>query len=190
MSTRPTVDETQVREWMAAYQEGSLEAFDCLYASLSPMLRQYLTSLTRDAVKAQDLLQDAFLQIHRSRHTYDAAQPLLPWVFAVTRNVFLMDARSARRRLAKDHVPETETELPIPPEAESLADRLQVRHALQQVKSERREALLLHHVWGLSFREIARMLGIRESAAKLRSSRGMSDLRVLLADTRMQESIR
>lgn len=175
---------------MSAYQDGSLDAFDRLYASLAPILRQYLTALTRNPAKAEDLLQDAFLQIHRSRHTYDAAQPLLPWVFAVTRNVFLMDARSARRRFARDHVPEAETELPIPPEAESLADRLEVRHALQHVRSERREALLLHHVWGLSFREIARMLGIRESAAKLRSSRGMADLRVLLADTRIQGSMR
>ena len=51
---------------------------------------------------------------------------------------------------------------------------------LVAVLPDRREALLLHHVWGFSFAEIGQMLGIRADAAKLRSSRGMSDLRGLL----------
>jgi hypothetical protein len=41
------------------------------------------------------------------------------------------------------------------------------------VLPDRREALLLHHVWGFSFAEIGQLLGIRPGAAKLRSSRGM-----------------
>ena len=49
-----------------------------------------------------------------------------------------------------------------------------------EVLPDRREALLLHHVWGFSFAEIGQMLGIRADAAKLRSSRGMNDLRAIL----------
>jgi DNA-directed RNA polymerase specialized sigma24 family protein len=45
---------------------------------------------------------------------------------------------------------------------------------------DRREALLLHHVWGFSFAEIGQLLGIRADAAKLRSSRGMGNLREML----------
>ena len=41
----------------------------------------------------------------------------------------------------------------------------------------------LHHVWGFSFAEIGQMLGIRADAAKLRSSRGMADLRRFLTET-------
>ena len=67
---------------MVEYQAGRLEAFDRVYAAIAEPLRRYLTSLARDSVEAQDLLQEAFLQIHRSRHTYDSEQPLLPWVFA------------------------------------------------------------------------------------------------------------
>jgi RNA polymerase sigma-70 factor (ECF subfamily) len=72
--------------------------------------------------------------------------------------------------------------MPVPPDVEGLADRMLVRGALEQLGPERREALLLHHVWGFSFREIAGILGITEAAAKLRSSRGMADLRDLLSD--------
>ena len=62
-------------------------------------------------------------------------------------------------------------------DAEAYADRADVRSALAALSVERRRSVVWHHVIGLSFREIATRLGIREDAAKLRSSRGMSELR-------------
>jgi RNA polymerase sigma-70 factor, ECF subfamily len=165
---------------MVEYQQGVLRAFDQIYAHLAVPLRQYLSVLARDTARAEDLLQETFLQIHRSRHTYEPSYPLLPWVFAIARNVYRMQARAAVVRRAAYHVSAQDVEVPIPPEVDGLADRLAVRAALNQVVSDRREALLLHHVWGLSFREIGAMVGVSESAAKLRSSRGMADLRALV----------
>jgi len=175
------VDVDELRGLMAAYQGGSLESFERLYAALAPSLRGYLTTLTRSRTHADDLVQDTFLQMHRSRHTYRPDLPVRPWVFAIARHVWMMDLRTrSRRPVASDDLPE----VPVPAEMEGLADRDALRRALDAVLADRREALLLHHVWGFSFAEIGRMLGIRADAAKLRSSRGMSDLRGLLRHTR------
>ena len=95
---RARLDEVELRGWMVEYQAGRLEGFDRLYEAIAAPLRRYLTALTRDGSEAQDLLQEAFLQVHRSRHTYDPAHPLLPWVFAITRHVYLMSLRAARRQ--------------------------------------------------------------------------------------------
>jgi RNA polymerase sigma-70 factor (ECF subfamily) len=181
-SSDASQDDGQLRVWMAGYQAGRLDGFERLYAAVAPPLRRYLVMLTRDAAIADDLLQEAFLQVHRSRHTYDVDQPVRPWVFAIARHVFLMHARATRRRLARVGSMPDDVDTPVPPEVEGLADRMLVRGALEQIGPERREALLLHHVWGFSFREIAGILGITEAAAKLRSSRGMADLRHLLRD--------
>ena len=169
---------------MVEYQAGRLEAFDRVYAAIAQPLRRYLTALSRDAAEAQDLLQEAFLQIHRSRHTYDPGQPLLPWVFAISRHVYWMSLRSARRRPLRGAEAVEEAELPVPPEVEGLADRLALRAAMARVGADRREAMLLHHVWGFSFREVGAIQGVTESAAKLRSSRGMAELRRTLKDFR------
>lgn len=170
--------DAELRELMQGYQAGAMEAFERLYATLSPALLGYLRSLTREPARAQDLLQEAFLQVHRSRHVYRPDLPVRPWVYAIARNVWLMDVRTrSRRPAASDELPE----LPVPPEVSSLADRQAVRRALGRLLPDRREALLLHHVWGFSFQEIGQMLGIRPDAAKIRSSRGMADLRKLLA---------
>src|SRR5262245_10338209 len=169
----------RLRELMREYQSGRFEAFDEIYAAIAPSLRRYLLSQARDAAKADDLVQETFLQIHRARHTYDATYPLMPWAMAIARHVWLMDRRTlSRRPWAPDDV--MEMELPVRPEAASLADRDAVNRALDQVAPAKRDAVIQHHVMGFSFKEIAERAGIAETAAKLRSSRGMAQLRALL----------
>lgn len=173
------MDDQKLRELMREYQSGRFEAFDEIYASLAPALRRYLRSQARDAAKADDLVQETFLQIHRARHTFDASYPLMPWAMAIARHVWLMDRRTlSRRPWAPDDV--TAIDLPVRAEASVLADRAEVRRALGQVASARRDAVIQHHLLGFSFREIAARAGIAETAAKLRSSRGIAQLRTLL----------
>jgi RNA polymerase sigma-70 factor (ECF subfamily) len=172
-------DDQRLRELMAAYQQGAYEAFEELYRSLRGPVQGWLAQQTRDRQRAEDLTQEVFLQIHRARRTYDPNYPVLPWVFAIARHVHLMDRRTASRRpryVASDAAPETGSR----PEVERYLDGAPVRDALARLSADRRRAMLMHHVGGWSFREIARKLGIQESAAKLRSSRGMQQLRDLL----------
>lgn len=172
-------DDLRLRALMREYQEGRFEAFDELYALLSPSIRRYLLSQARDAARADDLLQDTFLQLHRARHTYDPAYPLTPWAIAIARHVWLMDRRTqSRRPWAPEDV--TTMDLPVRGEAAAYAEKTDVRRALGQVAASRRNAVVQHHVLGLSFKEIAEKAGIAETAAKLRSSRGMAQLRALL----------
>ncbi len=176
-------DDQKLRELMREYQAGRFEAFDEIYASLAPALRRYLLSQARDAAKADDLVQETFLQIHRARHTYDASLPLMPWVLAIARHVWLMDRRTrSRRPSAADDV--MTMELPVRAEAAVLAERVEVRRALRQMAPARRDAVIQHHLLGFSFKEIAQRTGIAETAAKLRSSRGMAQLRALLKGQR------
>ena len=169
-----------LRTVMVRYQAGEPAAFEELYVPLAPLLRRYLIALARDAQRADDLLQDTFLQLHRSRRTYNPSRPVRPWAFAVARHMWLMDQRT-RRRKAPPHVDlETAPELPVPAAAEGLAREDELRRMLARLPADRTEALLLHHVWGFTFEEIGKMLGIRAGAARVRASRAMSALRGLL----------
>jgi RNA polymerase sigma-70 factor (ECF subfamily) len=168
-----------LRDLMVEYQEGRFEAFDELHAALAPVLRRYLLGQARDAAKTDDLVQETFLQIHRARHTFDPAFPLTPWAMAIARHVWLMHRRTASRRpWETDDV--TEMALPVRGEAGSFAERTDVRRALGKVAASRRDAVIQHHLLGFSFKEIAERAGIAETAAKLRSSRGIAQLRSLL----------
>jgi RNA polymerase sigma-70 factor (ECF subfamily) len=168
-----------LRDLMVEYQSGRFEAFDELHAALAPVLRRYLLGQVRDAAKADDLVQETFLQIHRARHTFNPSFPLMPWAMAIARHVWLMHRRTASRRpWETDDV--TEMAIPVRGEAGSFAERTDVRRALGKVAASRRDAVIQHHLLGFSFKEIAERAGIAETAAKLRSSRGIAQLRSLL----------
>ena len=179
----PDEAEGELGALMAGYLDGRLDAFDGLYAALAGRLRGYLTSLCRDRALADDLLQDTFMQIHRSRRTYEPGRPVTPWAFAIARHVYLMNRRSTGRRVRlEDGVAAETTRRDVPRDAAAaLADGDALRRALDAVPAEQREAVVLHHVEGWSFAEIAGRLGIRVNAAKTRAFRGMKKMREHLA---------
>ena len=173
-------DEDLLRALMRRYQGGDATAFDELYTQLAPQLRRYLLALARDVARADDLLQDTFLQVHRSRRTYNPDRPVRPWAFAVARHVWLMDQRTRRRKAPPYVNLDSTPEFPVPAEVEGLPREDELRRAIAQLPTSGSEALLLHHVWGFNFEEIGKMLGIRAGAARVRASRAMSALRGLL----------
>jgi len=162
---------------MAAYQGGSLEAFQSIYAAIAPPLARYLRYLTRRADLAEDLTQETFLQMHRSRAAYDPAYPVVPWAFGLARNVYLMHRRASARFAAVHDQAIEVPDFPVPAEMEGWAAREMVRRAIGRLDPEQAEPLLLHHVWGFSFDEIAGMMGVTSAAARARSSRAMAALR-------------
>src|SRR5262249_15649840 len=162
---------------MGAYQGGDVGAFDRLYEALESELRGFLRARCHDPQRVDDLLQETFLQLHRSRRGYLPGLPVRPWVDAIAKRVFLMHVRKGRRRESRGVTGRARVPGPEgPAAADRLADRSQLVSVLRQVPPDGRRAFLLHHWRGLSFREIAERLGIAPGAAKLRSSRAGSRL--------------
>jgi RNA polymerase sigma-70 factor (ECF subfamily) len=174
----------ELRALMTRYQAGSLDAFQAIYGQLAPGVRRYLCHLACGSETADDLLQETFLQIHRSRAAYNPAYAVKPWVFGLARNVFLMNRRAARRRAQVHEYRQELPEFPVPPEVERLGTTDEIRRCIAGLSTDQAEALLLHHEWGFSFEEIAGMLGISAAAARARASRGMADLRGALINLR------
>jgi RNA polymerase sigma-70 factor (ECF subfamily) len=176
----PAAAEAELCKHMQAYLDGNIDAFDALYAAFAGRLRGYLLSQCRDAALADDLLQETFLQIHRSRRTYQPGRPVTPWVYAIARHVYLMKRRSAGRRARFEETLAADARAgdEVSPDAiDAIVDGDQVRRALRGVPADQRQAVLMHHVEGWSFVEIAERLGIRVNAAKTRAFRGMRKLR-------------
>ncbi len=164
---------------MIQYQAGEIAGFELLYERLAPRLRGWLGRQRVDlGADVEDLLQESFLQIHRSRHTYSPERPVEPWAFAIARHVYLMDRRTRLRKQARERHDPTDRADPAAPSLESGIDaRRRVGQALAATTGKRRTSVLLHHLWGFSFREIGRLLRVRPDAAKRQASRGVGDLR-------------
>src|SRR4029077_8612260 len=127
---------------MQGYLDGQLEAFDGLHAAFAGRLRGYLLSLCRDAGLADDLLQETFMQIHRSRRTYQPGRPVTPWVYAIARNVYLMKRRSAGRRVGFEEAPAPDSRASDGSRDAlgTIAESDAVRRALREVPPDQRQA--------------------------------------------------
>jgi len=176
MTAESTADEDRLIDLMIGYQKGSMDDFAELYAELSRPLLRYLWTFVRNSATADDLLQEAFLQIHRARHTYTPRRPVRPWVYAISRHVALMHLRSTRRR--KEYLPDEELpEIPVTAEMEQLGDRATVLRLLGRLPRAGQEVLILHHLLGLSFEEVGSILDLTAGAAKVRAHRALKALR-------------
>jgi RNA polymerase sigma-70 factor (ECF subfamily) len=174
---------------MAAYAAGDREAFARLFARLAPAVHGFFMRSFGNAAVADDLLQTTFLKVHRARGDYDPRLPLRPWLFTIAARVRVDELR---RRYA---LPETasEEELARADEAQSVAragegetergDRAAVvRAALARLPESQRAVVHLHRYEGMTFPEIARVLGTTEGAVKLRAFRAYERLRDELRD--------
>jgi RNA polymerase sigma-70 factor (ECF subfamily) len=174
-------EERRLTELMIAYQAGDLAAFKQLYAMLADEARRYFVRTHRDRALIHDLVQDLFLEIHRSRRSYTPPLPVRPWVFGIARNVSARNRRATRLQPRESPGQDVEAELDlVPTNAMPIADTLDMENALTTLPASTREPWLLHHVFGFSFDWIAARLGITVMAAKLRSSRATRALRMSL----------
>ena len=71
---------------------------DELVGRVSPPLLRYFGAMRMDREDAEDLLQECWIRIHRSRHTYRQSKAVMPWVYAIARHTRL-DAYRKRRRM-------------------------------------------------------------------------------------------
>ena len=176
---------------MIRYQAGESEAFERFYEVLAQRVRGVLGRQRLDhGAELEDLVQETFLQIHRSRHTYSPGRPVEPWAFAIARHVYLMDRRRRRRKTGPEFSTPTIEEViearsgssGASPVERTTVTRDRVEKALSATTGRRRVSMMLHHLWGFSFREIGKILGVRPDTAKRRASRGVADARKALRE--------
>lgn len=160
---------------MKRYQNADPAALDDLVHRLSPPLLRYFSSSRFGQNDAEDMVQDCWMRIHRSRHTYRSSEPVMPWVYAIARHTRL-DAYRKRRRLAAREVlvasiPETlHQNMPEAPQGDF--ERL-----VAALPDSQRDVLFMLKVSGMSLEEIARATASTVGAVKQRASRAYSTLR-------------
>src|SRR6478736_4248128 len=163
---------------MRRYAGGEDAAFDELYAALSPRLYSFCVRLAGRNGDADDLFQDAFLKLHRSRATYVSGASVLHWAFAIVRSTHLDRLRRRARRpeqlvASTDDALEAILEVTGSPEAQLHAETLArvVEQELQRMSERDRSAYILLRIEGLSVVEAAAVLGTTGDAVKQRAFR-------------------
>lgn len=140
-----------------------------------PALMKMAVSLTRDPDRARDLLHDTYLRAVTKADQYEMGTKVVAWATTMMRNLWISDGRLLKNRT---HCDLTVEDMPTRPATQM--DRLVLREAvrdLRKVIPTHRRMLLLIGLEGMTYDEVARLVGCKEGTVKSGVSRARSQLR-------------
>ena len=144
-------------------------------------MHSYILSLTRNSHEAEDVLQETYLKIWTDATEYRPQGKPLAWVFTIARNLCYMRFREQRRR-AEFGLSELEDceEGKNCEQIDQAADRQVLLRALDELKEQDRQIVLLYAAAGMKHREVAKALGLPLATELSCYSRSMKRLQQLL----------
>jgi len=185
-------------ELMVSFQQGDAAAFERLFERYRvPLFNYLLRLLSYQRESAEDVLQNIFIKLARSRDLYDSRAPFRPWIYTITRNHGLNHLRS--RAAVKARMTVSADEELIGPSGErsahewagpddtfgAIASReegCRLMRIIERLTSPAKEIFLLRAVDGLSHEEIARMLNLNPATVRTHFHRARAQLCRLLAN--------
>lgn len=161
-------------------QQAPTHDFEADLTMLLPRLRIYALSLTRDADRADDLVQQTVVQSLAGRHSFQPGTNFAGWLFRIERNEFISGLR--RQRSTVEMTDAIANKLSHPPRQESGIMMREFKQAFRTLGGAQRRALLMTALEGHSHKMIADHCSVSTGTVKSRVSRGRSRLRELLDD--------
>jgi RNA polymerase sigma-70 factor (ECF subfamily) len=152
------------------------QAFQVLYRQMARPLWAYISRALDDRTDADDILQETFLRLLRSRPMTTDPGELRAILYRVASNLIIDHARRAKRERARADREEA-VELSVGPDA---ALRLDMERTFRQLRPQARVMMWLAYVEGASHREIAEAVGVRERSVRVLLFRARKRLAALL----------
>ena len=186
-------DADSLKEAIRLAQQGDATAFETIYQLHSRRVYALCLRMSGDPVEAEDLTQEAFLQLFRKIHTFRGESAFSSWMHRLTANIVLMRFRKKRPvpvSLEEIARPDDEKDRPafeigVPDlRLTGLFDRINLQDALERLPQGYKSMFLLHDVHGYEHNEIASMLGCSVGNSKSQLHKARKRLRELLQDVR------
>ncbi len=186
---------TSDAEVMLRVKAGDQPAFNYLVQKYRRPLVSFMYRMARNAAVAEDLAQEVFLRVYRSRESYEASAKFTTWLYRIATNLAVNHARDTRHER-----PEIMVSLDEPDEAtgmtmdladgEMTAEQVMVRRErlmgirrkIEALPERQRLAVVMHKYQQMDYRQIAEVLELSESATKSLLFRAYETLREQLKE--------
>ncbi|MDO5551888.1 MAG: sigma-70 family RNA polymerase sigma factor [Lachnospiraceae bacterium] len=175
----PAVDE----DLMLRIAEGDQEAFKQLYQNTDRTIYSFILSILKNPQDAEEVMQETYMKIWTSAASYHSQGKPLAWMFTIARNLCYMKFREQKHQsdLGLEDLDGLETG-EFCPQIENAADKLVLKAALETLKEEERQIVLLKNSSGLKHREIAELLRMPLATVLSKYNRAMKKLEQYLRE--------
>jgi RNA polymerase sigma-70 factor (ECF subfamily) len=180
---------------MLRVKGGDEAAFEYLVQKYRRPMLSFMYRMAHNSAVAEDLAQEVFLRVYRSREKYEASAKFSTWLYRIASNLAVNHARDTRHQRPENTVsldePDQESGLTMDLPDNSLTaeeaivrrERLAaIRQRVEALPERQKMALIMHKYQQMDYRQIAEVLKLSESAIKSLLFRAYETLRVQLKE--------
>jgi RNA polymerase sigma-70 factor (ECF subfamily) len=191
----PVADADSDAQMMLRVKAGDPSAFDFLVGKYRRPMLSFMYRMARNAAVAEDLAQEVFLRVYRSRSNYEASAKFTTWLYRIATNLAANHARDTRYERPEVTVSldepdeESGTTLELPDgnlTAEQAMVRrerlLAIRRKIDALPEQQRLAVIMHKYQQMDYKQISEVLKKSESATKSLLFRAYETLREQLKE--------
>jgi len=182
-------------EVMLRVKAGDQSAFDFLVQKYRRPLVSFMYRMAHNTAAAEDLAQEVFLRVYRSRQTYEASAKFTTWLYRIATNLAVNHARDTRKERPEVMVSldepdeETGTTMDVADGTLSAEENLVRRERMLAIRSKvealperQKMAVIMHKYQQMDYKQIADVLKLSESATKSLLFRAYETLREQLKE--------
>jgi len=182
-------DSVSLKATVRLAQQGDAAAFETIFQLHSRRVYALCLRMLSDPVEAEDLAQEAFLQLFRKIHTFRGESAFSSWLHRLTANVVLMSFRRKKpQAISLDEMMRSDDDNEMPrvelgatdPRLSGVCDRMNLQTAVEALPEGYRLMFLLHDVHGYEHNEIAQMLDCSIGNSKSQVHKARKRLREVL----------
>ncbi len=178
-------------ELMLRVKDGDGTSFAALLEKHRSSVVHFLYRMVQDQAVAEELAQEVFLRVYRSRGTYEPTAKFTTWLFRIATHLALNALRDGRNERSQQRLDERSEDMPAvqvedrrPSVEQSMVRQAtldEVRRAVAALPDKQRAAVLMHKYREMEYTQIAKVLNCSESAVKSLLFRAYETLRARLA---------
>ncbi|WP_377891292.1 RNA polymerase sigma factor SigX [Alkalihalobacillus sp. R86527] len=165
------------------------ETFDRLYNDYHTTLFQFLFYMVKNRAVAEELVQEVYIKVLRSYHSYEERSNEKTWLLTIARNVAIDYLRTHNRRSSRwlskfeFNKQNTKDDTPLPEEIVMQKEEVQaIYHSLKNCTLDQQQVLILRYIQEFTVNETAEVLEWSVSKVKTTQHRAIKALRELLDD--------
>jgi RNA polymerase sigma-70 factor, ECF subfamily len=177
-------------EMMLRVKAGDDSAFDYLVQKYRRAMINFMYRMAHNSAAAEDLAQEVFLRVYRSRGSYEPSAKFTTWLYRIATNLAVNHARDTRHERPETMVSldepdeETGTSMDLADSSLTMEEKLvrrerlmAIRKTVQKLPERQRIAVLMHKYQQMDYKQIAEVLKLSESATKSLLFRAYETLR-------------
>lgn len=178
-------------ELMLRVKEGDGTSFGVLLEKHRASVIHFVYRLVQEQAVAEELAQEVFLRVYRSRSSYAPTAKFKTWLFRIATHLALNWLRDERHARGQERLDDGPADLParqisdrrpsVEQEMVHEVKREEIRQAVAALPEKQRAAVLMHKYEEMEYTQIAKVLGCSDSAVKSLLFRAYETLRARLA---------